>query len=334
MRTRAGTDLQNAFAAAGDVIRDEAVAVKALSGRIGKELFHAIELLRDIRGKIVLAGLGKSGLIARKIAATLSSTGSPALFIHAAEAGHGDIGILGCEDAVIVVSKSGKTREILSMIPAIKRLGCPIISITGDCTGELARYSDAVLDASVQREACPMNLAPTSSTTVALVLGDALAVALLTARGFSEKDFSILHPAGNLGKRFYRVSDLMKSGSAIPVVSPGTGLKRVIFVMSSGRLGVCCVVKNRKLDGIITDGDLRRFLQKSDSSKIDLAIRAQQIMTRHPESIGPDALAAEALSRMEKKKITSLPVTGRNGVLSGIVHLHDLVEAGIDSWQL
>ena len=310
------------------MIRKEAEAVLRLEDRIGDQFEKAVEIILDCKGRVIVTGLGKSGHIGRKIAATLTSTGTAAFFLHAAEGMHGDLGIVQRNDCIIAISKSGETDEFYLLMPIFKRLGVPIIAIAGNLDSPLARKSDIVLDVSVDQEACPNNLAPTSSTTASLVMGDALAVALLLKRGFSQDDFAFLHPGGNLGKKLIlKVSDVMHTGDEIPVVSESTNMKEAILVMTSKRMGVTAVVDGQgQLTGIITDGDLRRLLEKTD--KI-FSLAAGDTMTRRPKTISQEALAAEAVNSMERHSITSLIVTGAENQLAGIVHLHDLLKAGI-----
>ncbi|MDP9267394.1 MAG: KpsF/GutQ family sugar-phosphate isomerase [Acidobacteriota bacterium] len=318
-----------------NVVRIEAEALRALADRIGgpmsKDFERAVALLAACAGRVVVTGMGKSGIIGRKIAATLSSTGTPALFLHPAEAVHGDLGMLVKGDVVLALSSSGETEEILALLPTIKRLGAEtkLISVTGDDVyngagkrSTLAAAADVALDCSISREACSLGLAPTASTTAMLALGDALAVALAEKKGFKEEDFAELHPGGKLGKRLARVEQLMHSGDDLPRVTPKTKMPDVIYEMSRKKLGVAAVVEGKKLLGIISDGDLRRLLQTKGKDVLDLTAAA--CMTKDPKTITADAFAASALSIMEEKKITSLCVVDAKGDLQGIVHLHDL----------
>ena len=321
-----------------NVVRIEAEALRALADRIAGPMAQAfdraLELLHGCRGRVVVTGMGKSGIVARKVAATLSSTGTPALFLHPAEAVHGDLGMLVAGDVVVALSASGETEEILILLATMKRLGITLISLTGDSLygpdtakkpapkSTLAQAADVALDCSVAQEACSLGLAPTASTTTMLALGDALAVALAEKRGFKEEDFAHLHPGGKLGKKLARVSSLMHTGDALPRVAPKTKMSAVIYEMSRKGLGVTTVVENGKLAGIISDGDLRRLLEKRGKDVLDLT--AAECMTRSPKTVAPDAFAATALSIMEQKKITSLVVVDGDGRLEGIVHLHDL----------
>ncbi|HSE50121.1 MAG TPA: KpsF/GutQ family sugar-phosphate isomerase [Terriglobales bacterium] len=316
-----------------NVVRIEAEALRALADRIGgpmaKDFERAVGLLAATAGRVVVTGMGKSGIIARKIAATLSSTGTPALFLHPAEAVHGDLGMLVKGDVVVALSSSGETAELLALLPTMKRLGASLIALTGDDVyngagkrSTLAAAADVALDCSISREACSLGLAPTASTTTMLALGDALAVALAEKKGFKEEDFAELHPGGKLGKRLARVEQLMHSGDDLPRVTPKTKMPDVIHVMSSKRLGVTAVAEGDKLVGVISDGDLRRLLQAKGKDVLDLT--AGDCMTKSPKTIAPEAFAASALNIMEEKKITSLCVVDAAGKLRGIVHLHDL----------
>jgi arabinose-5-phosphate isomerase len=289
-----------------------------------------VDLLYSCRGRVVVSGMGKSGIIARKIAATLSSTGTPAIFLHPAEAVHGDLGMVVPGDVVIALSSSGETEEILSLLATLKRLQIPLISMTCDRlypqgngrTSTLATAADVALDCSVDKEACNLGLAPTASTTTMLALGDALAVALSDRRGFKEEDFANLHPGGKLGKRLARVENLMHSGDALPRVTPHTRMSDVIYEMSRKKLGVTTVVDGGRLVGVISDGDLRRLLESRGKDVLDLT--AAECMTKNPKTIAAREFATAALAIMEQKKITSLVVVGEQMKLEGIVHLHDL----------
>ncbi len=319
-----------------NVVRIEAEALRALADRLAgpmaADFERAVELLYRCAGRIVVSGMGKSGLIARKIAATLTSTGSPALFLHPAEALHGDLGMVVRGDVVVALSASGETSEVLQLLAAVKRLGVPLITMTCDelhsvsqeprSASTLVQAADVALDCSVAHEACSLGLAPTASTTTMLALGDALAVALSQRRGFKEEDFASLHPGGKLGKRFLRVSALMHTGNALPQVKPGTAMSDVIYEMSRKGLGMTTVVDGKKLVGLISDGDLRRLLERHGKKVFDLA--AAECMTRSPRTVGPDVFAIAALDIMEQKKITALPVVDAAGHLLGVLHLHDL----------
>ena len=328
-----------------NVVRIEAEALRALADRIGGPMAQAfqraVDLMFTCAGRVVVTGMGKSGLIARKIAATLSSTGTPALYLHPVEALHGDLGMVVRGDVVLALSASGETQEILALLATIKRLQVPLIAMTGDeiCKKEagespastralskpestLAGAADVALDCSIAEEACSLGLAPTASTTTMLALGDALAVTLSEKRGFKEEDFANLHPGGKLGKRLARVESLMHSGDALPRVAPHTKMLDVIYEMSRKKLGVTAVVEGERLVGIISDGDLRRLLEKRGKDVLDLT--AGEAMTKSPRTIGGGEFAATALALMEEKKITSLMVVDGRGRLEGIVHLHDL----------
>lgn len=305
------------------VLETEAAAILALVPRLDARFDRAVTMLRECHGRVILTGMGKSGIISRKIAATLASTGTPSHFLHPAEALHGDLGVVQKDDVVIALSHSGETPEILRLLETIKRLGASLIAITGGSTSTLAEAADVWLDCSVTEEACPMNLAPTASTTAALAMGDALAMTLLVEKGFNEADFATLHPGGKLGKRLMRVAHLMHTGEQCPRVAPDTRIREVSQEISRAKHGMTCVVNGRdELLGLITDGDLRRHLERSQDI---LSLAATDIMTRTPVVIGPDALAVEALNLMEQRKITALVVvTGQPARVAGVVHLHDL----------
>jgi len=270
---------------------------------------------------VVLTGVGKSGLVCKKIAATLSSTGTPAFFLHPTDAAHGDLGMLRGEDTVIAVSNSGETEELLSIIPLVKSFGIPVIAITSNPRSSLARLSDVVLDLKAEKEACPLNLAPTTSTTLTLALGDAIAAALMKKKGFTAEDFARFHPGGKLGIRLSKVKEIMRKGEEVPKVSPETPLKEAIFEISSKKLGATLVVDGEKLIGIITDGDLRRTLERG----VELSTPVKEVMTENPKVIKEDSYAEEALKLMELHKITVLPVVDASGKVKGIIHLHDIL---------
>jgi len=312
------------------VVQIEAQAVHALEGRINERFAEAVDLIYASSGRVIITGMGKSGIVARKIVATMNSTGTSAIFLHPSDAVHGDLGMVRKEDVVVCVSKSGDTEEIRELLPLFKRLGVKIISIVGTMGSPLAQQSDVALDVSVREEACPHDLAPTSSTTATIVMGDALAVALLQKRGFTKEDFAMVHPGGNLGKRLLlRIEELMTSGEAVPVVSQDVPLSEAIYTMTSKRLGATCVVDgSKKLVGIITDGDLRRLLQQTNNIS---GVTAAQAMTRNPKVIFPSMLAVKALEEMEAFNITQLVVVTEDHVPVGVVHLHDLVKAGLRS---
>lgn len=312
------------------VLRVEAQSILDLAERIDENFSRAVELLYHCKGKVVLMGMGKSGLVGRKIASTFASTGTPAFFLHPAEGVNGDFGMLAKEDVVIAISNSGETRELLEVLPLIKRYGNRLIALTGKVNSSLARAGDVCLNLSVKEEACPMGLAPTASTTATLAMGDALAIALMGKRGFDEKDFALLHPGGTLGKKLLlKVEDLMHVGKAFPMVTEKALMKDAIFEITSKRLGVTAVCNGEgHLVGVITDGDLRRALEKFN----DLFQReAREVMTRNPKWIEKDALAAKAVQRMEEYSITSLFVFNQaeDKVPVGIIHLHDLLKAGV-----
>ena len=313
-----------------EVIRTEAQAVAALEGRINESFKKAVDLILNSPGRVIITGMGKSGLVARKIVATLNSTGTAAIFLHPSDAVHGDLGMVRGEDVVICVSKSGDTEEIQELIPLFKRLGVKIISLVGNQDSELARQSDIVLDISVAQEACPHDLAPTSSTTATLVMGDALAVALLDKRKFTKEDFAMFHPAGMLGKQLLlKVGEMMMKGDDVPIVRADLPLSDAIYVMTSKRLGATCVVDDRgMLVGIVTDGDLRRMLQRTSDIS---SLTAGQVMTKNPKTIRRDTLAVGALEEMEAFSITQLIVVDGASKPVGMVHLHDLVKAGLRS---
>ena len=310
------------------VLAIEADAVSALASRLDERFLDAIGLILACRGRVVVSGVGKSGHIARKIASTMASTGTPAFFLHAAEAGHGDLGMITRDDVVLALSNSGQTDELLTIIPLIKRQGAKLIAVTGNAESALAREADVHLDARVAQEACPLNLAPTASTTAALALGDALAVALLDARGFNEQDFARAHPGGALGRKLLtHVSDVMRTGEDIPSVPETASFFDVLLEMSRKGMGMAAVFDSgRKVVGIFTDGDLRRTLER----KPDLRpLRVTDIMKRDPRTIAPHKLAAEAVELMERYKISQLLVVSDAGELVGALNTHDLLHAKV-----
>jgi len=313
---------------AKEVIRKEAKAVALLEGKIDEAFVKAVELILKCKGRVIVTGIGKSGIIGKKIAATLTSTGTASFFLHPTEGIHGDLGMVRKNDVVIAVTKSGGTDEVYQLIPLFKRLGVPIITFTGKPNSPVAEKSDVVIDVSVDQEACSHNLIPTSSTTAALVMGDALAIALLEERHFSSEDFALLHPGGHLGRKLIlKVSDIMHTGAQIPIVSEETDIKQVILEMTSKRLGTTTVVnQNGKLVGIFTDGDLRRLVERTDDI---FSLKAKQVMTKNPKTIDGDELAARALNLMESYSITSLIITNGKREPTGIVHLHDILKAGV-----
>jgi arabinose-5-phosphate isomerase len=305
------------------VLRIEAEAIAGLIARLDARFEQAVELLYACKGKVVVSGLGKSGLIGRKIAATFASTGTPSLFLHAAEALHGDLGTLAAGDVLVAVSSSGETEELLELLEATKRLGIPLITLTAKPQSTLAASSDVVLDIAVKEEACSLNLAPTASTAAAMAMGDALAIALLERRGFQENDFAALHPRGGLGKKLRRVEALMHAGEDAPRVLPTAKMPDVIYEMSRKGLGLAAVASaDGKLLGIVTDGDLRRVMQTRQGNVLELT--AADCMTRNPVTLPRAELAAAALRLMEEKKITSVLVVDSAGRLEGVLHIHDL----------
>lgn len=311
-----------------DVIAIEAAAVNALADRLGDAFERACEICLDCRGRVVVVGMGKSGHIGGKIAATLASTGTPAFFVHPGEASHGDLGMITGQDAVLAISNSGETSEILTILPLIKRLGVPLISLTGNPDSTLATNADVNLDVSVAKEACPLNLAPTASTTATLAMGDALAVALLEARGFTAEDFARSHPGGSLGRRLLlHVADLMHTGDAIPRVAPDVTLSEALVEMTRKGLGMTAIVdEDSRVLGVFTDGDLRRTLDR----RLDVHTTAvAEVMTRGGKTIHPEELAAEALKLMDDHKINALLVVDESELLVGALNMHDLLRAGI-----
>jgi arabinose-5-phosphate isomerase len=315
------------LAIARKVLETEAAAILALVGRLDETFERTVDLLRECRGRVVVTGMGKSGIICRKIVATLTSTGTPALFLHPAEAIHGDLGVIQTDDVVVALSYSGETDEILRLLETIRRLGAKLVAITGSPTSTLAQAADVTLDCSVIEEACPLNLVPTASTTAALAIGDALAMTLLVEKGFRQEDFANLHPGGKIGKRLMRVERLMHGDAQCPIVRVDARMRDVIYEMSSKGLGMTCVVTpsadpqgHGRLAGIITDGDLRRHMDR-ESGILDLC--AGDVMTRGAVTIAPHTLAVEALAIMEQRKITSIVVVDSDRV-AGVVHLHDL----------
>jgi arabinose-5-phosphate isomerase len=328
MKTQAETTETAAISAARRVLRIEADAIVEAARRLGSEFDRAVEIICACRGRVVVTGMGKSGQICRKIAATMASTGTSSLFLHPAEASHGDLGMLARGDVCLAVSNSGTTRELVALLPAIKRLSVPLVAITGGKQSPLAETADVVLDSAVAEEACPLGLAPTASTTVQLAVGDALAVAVLERRGFSSEDFALLHPGGALGRRLLRVRDVMHPTSEVPRVGERDPIRVIVEAITQGGLGVVAVVDAEgTLAGVITDGDLRRaLLRNADIS----SARAADVMTRAPKTVPAAALAAEALATMEKHSITSLFIVDepvRRPL--GIIHLHDLLRADV-----
>jgi len=306
-----------------EVLEIEAKAVAALVPRLDEHFVRAVDLLSKIKSRVIVTGMGKSGIIGRKIAATLASCGTPALFIHPAEAGHGDLGMILKDDVILAISYSGETKEISDLLDFIKRIGVKLIAITGNRKSRIAKYSDIVLDAKVEREAGPKDMVPTASSTAALALGDALAIALMKKKGFGEEDYAFFHPKGQLGKKLVKVEKLMHTGTDVPCVLLDTPMIQVVEEMSNKRLGMTCVVDEQMtLYGIITDGDLRRMIRKHKENIFQR--NARDCMSANPVTISRDGLATEALNLMEDKKITSLVIRNKEGKVEGIIHLHDL----------
>ena len=305
------------------VLRIEAQAIHDVMARLDGAFEHAVELLFACRGRVAVTGMGKSGIVARKISATLSSTGTPSFFLHPAEALHGDLGMLSAGDSIVAVSYGGETREIIELLDALKRMEIRLVTLTGNGKSTIAQASDIVLDVSVNEEACSLNLAPTASTTVAMAVGDALAVALLEKRDFRHDDFAALHPAGSLGKRLLRVEKVMHAGEKMPRVAPQTAMAEAFHEMSAKKLGMTTVVNaDGTLAGILTDGDLRRLMEKHGGAVVDMNL--SDCMTRNPQTISQDVLASEALTLMEKRRITCVIVVDAGRRPLGVVHLHDL----------
>lgn len=324
---RAELNVPNALSRARNVLAIESEAVAALANHIDERFGAACRLIYECPGRVVVTGMGKSGHIGDKIAATLASTGTPAFFLHAAEASHGDIGMITHSDVILALSNSGETAELIALLPVIKRMNVGLIAMTGKPGSTLGRTADVVLDVSVPKEACPLNLAPTASTTAMLAMGDALAVALLDARGFTEEDFARSHPGGSLGRRLLlHVADVMRTGDQLPAVGPATKLRDGLLEMSRKGLGMTTIVdERRRVIGIFTDGDLRRVLDK----RFDPDQAMAEVMTAQPKTIRPRMLAAEAVHIMETNRITALPVIDDAGVLVGALNVHDLLRAGV-----
>ena len=316
------TETLSSLDLARKVLRIEAAAILGLVDRIDADFERAVQLLFDCRGRVIVTGMGKSGLICRKIAATLSSTGTSAWFLHPAEATHGDLGAIRDDDVVLALSYSGETEELLRLLESIRRIGARLIALTGNPESTLARAADVTLDCGIAKEACPMNLVPTASTTAALAMGDALAMTLLVRKGFREEHFASLHPGGKLGRRLMRVEHVMHAGEAAPIVQTTTPMADVFHEMSSKRLGMTCVVDvESRLVGVFTDGDLRRLMGRSPNV---LALAAGEAMTPNPVTISRELLAVEALKVMETYKITAVVVVNQRREVEGVVHLHDL----------
>lgn len=306
-----------------EVLYIESQAVKDIANRLDHCFADAVEILSQAEARVIITGIGKSGLVGRKIAATLSSCGTPALFVHPVEAGHGDLGMIVEKDVMLAISYSGNTREIVPILDFVKRVGIKLISITGNTQSMLAKYSDVVLDARVEKEAEPSGVIPTASSTAAMAIGDALAISLMKKKGFSEQDFSFFHPRGQAGRKLVRIKTLMHKGQQIPSVSPGTSIQMVLNEMSQKQFGMTCVIDEEgTLIGVITDGDLRRKLEQYGHTLLDKT--AEDCMTANPLVIDKEALATEALNMMEEKKVTSLVVKNKANQVEGIIHLHDL----------
>jgi arabinose-5-phosphate isomerase len=321
--------MENILDIAKRVLRIEAEAVNGLIEKLDSNFEKAVEIIYNTKGRVVVTGMGKSGLVGKKIAATLASTGTPAFFLHPAEASHGDLGMVTERDIVIAISNSGETEELVGLIPFLKRFNLALISMTGNQNSTLARASNISLDISVKEEACPLGIVPTASTTATLALGDALAVALLIKRGLNKEDFAFFHPGGIIGKKlFIKVKDLMHTGETLPIVLPHTPMIKAVVEISSKRLGVTIVTdSDNRIAGIITDGDLRRGIEKWGKAFFDMM--AGEVMSKNPKIILEDELAAKALSIMETYSITSLIVPDDEGRARGIIHLHDILKQGI-----
>jgi arabinose-5-phosphate isomerase len=313
---------------ARDTLDIEAAALQGLKARLDQRFVRAVEMMLNVRGRVVVTGMGKSGHIGRKIAATLASTGTPAMFVHPAEASHGDLGMIKPVDVVLAISNSGESDELVAILPVLKRQGVPLIAMTGGLQSSLARHADVVLDSSVEKEACPLNLAPTASTTAQLALGDALAVALLDARGFKPEDFARSHPGGSLGRRLLtHVGDVMRSGDAVPRVGPEASFSALMQEMSRKGLGASAVVDAAgRPVGVFTDGDLRRLIEKGQDLR---ALKAGEVMHAQPRTVLRDALAVEAADMMEQYRITSILVVDSEGVLCGALNSNDLMRAKV-----
>jgi arabinose-5-phosphate isomerase len=321
--------MDNILDIAKKVLKTEAEAIFALIERLGSNFEKAVESIYECKGRVVVTGMGKSGLVGKKIAATLASTGTPAFFLHPAEAGHGDLGMVTSRDVLLAISNSGETEEIVRLIPFLKRFNLRLVSITGNPNSTLSRAADVTLDVSVKEEACPFGIVPTSSTTATMAIGDAMAVALLVKKGLKEEDFAFFHPGGSIGKKLLiTVKDIMHKGDAIPKVSIGTPMSKAVIEMSSKRLGHAIVLDNNdRVAGIMTDGDVRRGLEKWAGRLFELT--AEEVMSKNPKTISEEELAAKALSIMENYSITALIVSDGDGRAIGIIHLHDILKQGI-----
>jgi len=321
--------MDNILDIAKRVLKTEAEAINALIEKLGSNFEKAVEIIYESSGRVVVTGMGKSGLVGKKIAATLASTGTPAFFLHPAEAGHGDLGMVTSNDVIITISNSGETEEIVELIPFLKRFNLRLISVTGNPESSLSKAADVTLDVSVKEEACPLGIVPTASTTATMAMGDALAVALLMKRGLKEEDFAFFHPGGSIGKKLLiKVKDLMHTGDAIPKVFLETPMPKTVMEMSSKRLGHTLVLDtNGKVVGVVTDGDLRRGIEKWGGKLFEMT--AGEVMTKSPRTVSEEELAAKALSIMESYSITALVVPDKNGKVVGIIHLHDILRQGI-----
>ena len=321
--------MNNIIDIAKGVLKVEAEAIAALTEKLNSNLDKAVDIIFKSKGRVVVTGMGKSGLVGKKIAATLASSGTPAFFLHPAEAHHGDLGMITSDDVIVAISNSGETEELVGLIPFLKRFNANLISLTGNPNSTLSKAADATIDISVKEEACPMGIIPTASTTATMAMGDAIAVALLTKRDFKKEDFALFHPGGSIGKKlFILVKDLMYTGGDLPLTTIDASMTKAVIEISSGRLGVTIVVDdNKKILGIITDGDIRRGIEKWGKNFFDMS--AGDIMTKNPKLIGQDELAAKALSIMENYSITSLIVPDDSGKAKGIIHLHDILKKGI-----
>ncbi len=321
--------MDNILDIAKKVLRTEADAIEGLIERLNSSFSDAIDIIYASKGKVIVTGMGKSGLIGKKIASTLASTGTPAFFMHPAEASHGDLGMVSSEDVVIAISNSGETDELLALVPFLKRFNVHLISMTGDMNSTLSKAADVSLDVTVKEEACPLGIVPTASTTAALAMGDAIAVALLIKRGFKQEDFACFHPSGSLGKKlFIKVRDLMHTGAALPLISLHESMTGAVMEISSKRLGIAIVADNeQRIVGILTDGDVRRGIEKWGKELFDM--KAHEVMSINPKTISAEELAAKALSVMERHSITVLVVPDDRGRAEGIIHLHDILKKGI-----
>jgi len=319
---------EQALRLARETLDIEAQALMALKSRLDHRFSQAVQMMLNVKGRVVVTGMGKSGHIGSKIAATLSSTGTPAMFVHPGEASHGDLGMIKAVDVVLAISNSGESDELVSILPVLKRQGVPLIAMTGGVNSSLAKHADVVLDSSVDKEACPLNLAPTASTTAQLALGDALAVALLDARGFKAEDFARSHPGGSLGRRLLtHVEDVMRKGDQVPHVLPEASFSKLMREMSQKGLGASAIVdEHHKILGIFTDGDLRRLVEKGEDLR---ALHAKDVMHANPRTVQHDALAVEAAELMEQFQITSILVVDRSGALCGAINSNDLMRAKV-----